>query len=104
MGGKSGRYYNIIYLNIYILFCIVILYYLAYIILFACYFNVILYTHLLVGDKYMDVLYLRFGLCALECFSLFCRCISTFLRMFCNILSSHFLMLMFCDFLYFAII
>lgn len=96
-------YYCISYLNIYILFCVVFMYYMAFLFSFCFYLNFIIFGSLLVGDKFMDVL-LRYLICLLECFSLLCRCISTFLRMFCNLFSSHFLMLMFCDFVYFFIV
>lgn len=94
-------YYCISYLNIYILFCIAFMYYMSSLFTFCFYLNFILFKDLLVGDKFMDVFFLRYLICMLECFSLLCRCISTFLRMFCNLLSSHFLMLMFCEFVYF---
>nr|pir hypothetical protein (CYb-COII intergenic region) - Leishmania tarentolae mitochondrion [Leishmania tarentolae] len=97
-------YYCITYLNVYILFCIVFMYYMAFLFCFCFLLDFILFGSLLVGDAFMDVFFLRYLLCVLECFSLLCRCISTFLRMFCNLLSSHFLMLMFCDFVYFFII
>lgn len=97
-------YYCISYLNIYILFCIVFMYYMAFLFLFCFLFDFLIFSSLLVGDASMDIFFLRFLLCLLECFSLLCRCISTFLRMFCNLLSSHFLMLMFCDFIYYFIV
>jgi len=97
-------YYCISYLNIYVLFCIAFMYYMAFLFSFCFYLDFILFKDLLVGDSFMDVFFLRYLLCVLECFSLLCRCISTFLRMFCNLLSSHFLMLMFCDFIYFFLV
>lgn len=97
-------YYCISYLNIYVLFCIAFMYYMSFLFTFCFYLDFILFKDLLVGDKFMDVFFLRYLLCMLECFSLLCRCISTFLRMFCNLLSSHFLMLMFCDFVYFFLV
>lgn len=60
-----------------------------------------LFAHLLCGDEFMDVLYIRFLLCILECFSLLCRCSALFLRLFCNLLASHFLLVLFLDFIYF---
>lgn len=80
------------------------MYYVAFLFCFCFLFDFILFSTLLVGDASMDVFFLRFLLCLLECFSLLCRSVSTFLRMFCNLFSSHFLMLMFCDFLYFFIV
>lgn len=97
-------YYCISYLNVYILFCIAFMYYMAFLFCFCFILDFIIFSHLLVGDSFMDVFFLRYLLCLLECFSLLCRCISTFLRMFCNLFSSHFLMLMFCDFVYFFIV
>lgn len=97
-------YYCISYLNIYILFCIAFMYYIAFLFCFCFLLDFILFSSLLVGDASMDVFSLRFLLCVLECFSLLCRSVSTFLRMFCNLFSSHFLMLMFCDFVYFLIV
>jgi len=76
----------------------------AFFFLFCIMLDFLIFNSLLVGDEFMDVFFLRYLLCLLECFSLLCRCISTFLRMFCNLLSSHFLMLMFCDFIYFFIV
>jgi len=64
----------------------------------------VFYNVLLVGDSFMDVLFIRFLLCFLECFSLLCRCLSLYLRLFCNLLSSHFLLLMFFDFFYFFLL
>nr|AIL54357.1 ATPase subunit 6 [Angomonas deanei] len=97
-------YYCISYLNVYILFCIAFMYYMAFLFSFCFLLDFIIFSSLLVGDSFMDVFFLRYLLCLLECFSLLCRCISTFLRMFCNLFSSHFLMLMFCDFVYFFIV
>lgn len=94
--------YNVlIHLNLLILFFIVFFNYMSLLFLFCFLCDFVLFNNLLVGDNFMDVLYIRFLLCFLECFSLLCRCLSLFLRLFCNLLSSHFLLLMFFDFFYF---
>lgn len=95
---------NITYLNVFILTIIVFLSYFSIIIFFLLLFIWKNFFHLLVGDRSMNIVYLRFFLCVLENFSIFCRFISTFLRMFCNLLASHFLMLLFCDFIVFLVI
>ena len=75
-----------------------------YLFLFLLCFYFYLFAHMLVGDEFMDVLYIRVLLCVLECFSLLCRCLALFLRLFCNLLSSHFLLVLFFDFVYFLFI
>lgn len=94
-------FYEISFLNVFVLAVFLISIFFTYLIHFLSGFYYYLFAHLLCGDEFMDVLIIRFLLCILECFSLICRCCALFLRLFCNLLASHFLLTLFLDFIYF---
>lgn len=94
-------FYEISFLNVFVLAILLISIFFTYLIYFLSGFYFYLFAHLLCGDEFMDVLIIRFLLCCLECFSLLCRCCALFLRLFCNLLASHFLLTLFLDFIYF---
>lgn len=89
------------FLNVFIIAILLVSVFFMYLIHFISGFYFYLFAHLLCGDEFMDVLIIRFLLCILECFSLLCRCCALFLRLFCNLLASHFLLTLFLDFIYF---
>lgn len=94
---------EISFLNVFILALLLTSIFFVYILHFISGFYFYLFSILLCGDSFMDVLIIRFLLCILEAFSLLCRCIALFLRLFCNLLASHFLLTLFLDFIYFFI-
>lgn len=99
--GSLILFYEISFLNVFILAILLVSIFFTYLLQFISAFYYFTFAHLLCGDKFMDVLIIRFLLCILECFSLLCRCAALFLRLFCNLLASHFLLTLFLDFIYF---
>lgn len=99
--GSLILFYELSFLNVFILAILLVSVFFTYILHFISGFYFSLFAHLLCGDEFMDVLIIRFLLCILETFSLFCRALALFLRLFCNLLASHFLLTLFLDFVYF---
>lgn len=99
--GSLILFYELSFLNVFLLAILLVSVFFTYIIHFISGFYFMLFAHLLCGDEFMDVLIIRFLLCILETFSLFCRALALFLRLFCNLLASHFLLTLFLDFVYF---
>lgn len=99
--GSLILFYEISFLNVFILAILLVSVFFTYVFNFISAFYYYTFAHLLCGDRFMDVLIIRFLLCILECFSLLCRCAALFLRLFCNLLASHFLLTLFLDFIYF---
>eukprot|EP00656_Telonema_subtile_P011840 TRINITY_DN15907_c0_g2_i2.p1 TRINITY_DN15907_c0_g2~~TRINITY_DN15907_c0_g2_i2.p1 ORF type:complete len:176 (-),score=2.14 TRINITY_DN15907_c0_g2_i2:228-755(-) len=97
-------YYDLAFLNVCLLFFFLVNFFCMFLFLVLLCFYLFMFAGLLCGDGFMDVLFIRFLLCFLECFSLLCRCFALFLRLFCNLLSSHFLLVLFFDFLYFLFV
>lgn len=99
--GSLILFYELSFLSVFVLAILLVSVFFGYLIHFTSGFYYYVFAHLLCGDEFMDVLIIRFLLCILECFSLLCRCAALFLRLFCNLLASHFLLTLFLDFIYF---